>query len=121
MATVAVTSSNFQETIDNNDIVIVDAWAEWCGPCQRFAPIFEKASEAYDDVVFAKLDTDANQDVAAALQIQSIPTVMIFREQILVFSNAGVLSPQQLDELIGQVRGLDMDEVRKQIADGAGN
>lgn len=115
MATIDITGENFESTVSQDGIVLVDAWAEWCGPCKRFGPVFEKASEDHPDAVFAKLDTEANQDVAAGLQIQSIPTLMAFRDGILVFREAGALPPAALEDLISQVKGLDMDEVRKQV------
>ncbi len=116
MSTVTVTADNFRETITGNDIVLVDWWASWCPPCRAFAPVFEAASDQHSDLVFAKIDTEADQELSAALGIRSIPTLMIFREQVLVFSQAGALPPAVLEDLITQVRALDMDEVRKSIA-----
>ncbi|MDY3128217.1 MAG: thioredoxin [Corynebacterium sp.] len=115
MATIDITQDTFEDTVASDGIVIVDAWADWCGPCKRFAPIFEKASDQHPDVTFAKLDTEANQGLAAALEIQSIPTLMVFRDSILVFREAGALPPAALEDLIQQVKGLDMDEVRRQV------
>ena len=117
MATVELTEDNFEQTVSQDGIVLVDAWAEWCGPCKRFGPVFEKASEDHSDAVFGKLDTEANPGIAAALQIQSIPTLMVFRDSILVFREAGALPPAALEDLIQQVKGLDMDEVRRQVAE----
>ena len=115
MATIDVTEDTFEETVSGEGILLVDAWADWCGPCKRFAPVFEKASEEHSDVTFAKLDTEANQGLAAALQIQSIPTLMVFRDSIMVFREAGALPPAALDDLIKQVKDLDMNEVRRQV------
>lgn len=117
MTTRALTASDFEQTVLENDIVLVDFWAAWCGPCRMFAPVFEKASEAHPDIVFGKVDTEAEQSLAAAAQISSIPTLMAFRGGILVFSQPGALPAPALDDLIAQVRSLDMDSVRAQLAD----
>ncbi|MFP7663980.1 MAG: thioredoxin [Corynebacterium pyruviciproducens] len=116
MATIEVNESNFQDTISKDGIVLIDCWASWCGPCRAFGPVFEEASEKHTDAVFGKLDTEANQGIAAALQIQSIPTLMIFRDSILVYREAGALPAAALENLIQQVKGLDMDDVRRQVA-----
>lgn len=113
MATVEVTKGNFEDTTAGDGIVIVDAWAEWCGPCKRFAPVFDKASEEHEDITFAKLDTENNQDLAGELQIQAIPTLMVYRDGIEVFNQAGALPPAAFEDLIKQVRDLDMDKVRE--------
>lgn len=115
MSTVDVTEDTFEQTVTQDGIVFVDAWADWCGPCKQFAPTYEKASETHDDVVFTKLDTEANQQLASALEIQAIPTLMAFRDGIMVFRNAGALPPAAFDDLIQQVKGLDMEDVRRQI------
>ena len=115
MSTVDVTEDTFEQTVTQDGIVFVYAWADWCGPCKQFAPTYEKASETHDDVVFAKLDTEANQQLASALEIQAIPTLMAFRDGIMVFRNAGALPPAAFDDLIQQVKGLDMEDVRRQI------
>lgn len=117
MATVELTAENFEKTISEGDIVMVDFWAEWCGPCKRFGPIFEKASEATEGVVFGKLDTDAHQDLSAGLEIASIPTIMGFREGILVFNQAGAINGSQLDQVVNAIKELDMDEVRAQVTE----
>jgi len=103
--------------VTSNDIVLVDFWADWCGPCKRFAPVFEAASEAHPDIVFAKVDTEAEQGLSAAANIRSIPTLMAFRQGILVFNQAGALPAPALEQLIEGVRSLDMDKVREQLAE----
>lgn len=117
MATIEVTADNFQETIEKNPIVLIDYWAAWCGPCRAFGPIFEKAADENPDLTFAKVDTEAQGELAGALRINSIPTLMVFKEGILVFAQPGLLPAPALKELIQKVRELDMDEVRKQIAE----
>ncbi|WP_115728028.1 thioredoxin [Actinomyces culturomici] len=116
MATIALTNDNFETTVSGNPIVLVDFWAAWCGPCRQFGPVFEEASEKNPDIVFGKIDTDAEQDLARAAQISSIPTLMAFRDGIAIFRQAGALPGPALEDLISQIRDLDMDEVRKQIA-----
>lgn len=113
MATIALTQETFEETISGNDIVVIDFWASWCGPCKAFAPVFEKVSGQFTDVVFAKVDTDAQQELAAAFQIRSIPTLMIFRESTILFAQPGMVPEKVLVELVEKVRTLDMEEVRK--------
>lgn len=120
MATIALSKENFNETIAENDTVIIDFWAEWCGPCRTFAPTFEDASQQHDDIVFAKVDTEDQQELAGALGIRSIPTLMVFRDQILLYNEAGALPPPAFSDLIGQVKALDMDDVRRQIAEQEG-
>lgn len=115
MATVALNKDNFDETISSNEIVLVDFWASWCGPCRMFAPIFEAASNEHQDVVFAKVDTEAEQDLAAKFRIMSIPTLLVFRDHVLLYAQPGALPAAALEELIGKVRSLDMDQVRRQI------
>jgi thioredoxin 1 len=117
MATKDLTAADFRDTVSDNDIVLVDFWADWCGPCRMFAPTYEKVSEQHPDIVFGKVDTEAEQELAAAFQIRSIPTLMAFRGDVLLFNQAGVLPEAALDDLIEQIRALDMDEVRQQIAD----
>jgi thioredoxin 1 len=117
MATVTVTAENFQETLEKNNIVLIDYWADWCGPCKAFGPIFEKASEGHPDIAFGKCDTEKETELAATFQIRSIPMLMVFREQILIFAQPGLLPAAALEELITKIKELDMDEVRKQIAE----
>jgi thioredoxin len=115
MATVKLTTDNFEKTLADNEIVILDFWASWCGPCITFGPIFEKASEKHDDVVFGKIDTEAEQELAGSLGIRSIPTTMIFREGVLLFNQAGVLPEAGIAEVLDKARELDMDKVRADI------
>jgi len=116
VATINLTSENFKETIDNNGIVLVDFWAEWCGPCKMFAPIFQEVSEKYEDIVFGKVNTEEEQQLAAMFQIRSIPTLMIFRDQIVIFAQPGMLPGSALEEIIQKARDLDMDMVRAEVA-----
>lgn len=117
MATTNITGADFKDTIHGEGITLVDFWASWCGPCMRFGPIYEKASEANPDITFAKVDTEAEQGLASALGISSIPTLMVFRDDVLVYREAGALPASALDALITQVRELDMEEVKAKIAE----
>ncbi|MCZ4097899.1 thioredoxin [Streptomyces sp. SID13666] len=115
MSTVELTKDNFDEVVTKNDFVLIDFWAAWCGPCRMFAPVYEKAAEANPDLVFAKVDTEAQPELAASFDIQSIPTLMIVRDRVAVFAQPGALPAAALDDVIGQARALDMDEVRKSV------
>jgi thioredoxin 1 len=117
MATVDLTADTFEQTIVDNDIVLIDFWAEWCGPCKMFAPWYEEVSGNHDDVVFGKVDTEQEQALAASFNIRSIPTLMAFRDDILVFSQPGALPKEALEDLVGQIKALDMDDVRRQVAE----
>ena len=117
MATVELTKDNFEQTVNGNPIVIVDFWAPWCGPCRGFAPVFEQASEAHPDVVFAKVNSDEQQELAGAFNIRSIPTLMVFREKVILFQQAGALPGQALEQVLTQAKSLDMAKVHQEIAE----
>ena len=117
MAVVELTKENFEQVVTGNNTVIVDYWAPWCGPCRGFAPVFEKVSEMHPDVVFAKVNTDDEQEIAAHFQIRSIPTLMVFREQIIVFSQPGAMPQGAFEQVVTRAKALDMEEVRKQVAE----
>ncbi len=119
MAVIELSNDNFEQTIRNNNLVIVDFWAPWCGPCRSFAPIYELASEKHPDIVFAKVNTEEQHDLAGYFEIRSIPTLMIFREQIILFAQPGALPAAALDMVIDKTKALDMNEVRRQISENA--
>ena len=117
MAAIELTNENFRDTIDNNDVVLIDFWASWCGPCQSFGPVFEAASEKNPEMVFAKVNTEEQMELAAHFQVRSIPMLAIFKEQIMAFAQPGALPGSSLDQLVEQVKQLDMDKVRADIAE----
>ncbi len=119
MATQELTTTNFEQVVDDNDIVLIDFWADWCGPCHMFAPIYEKVSEQHPDLVFGKIDTEHQQELAGMFGIQSIPTIAVLRDGVLLFRQAGVLPEDALEDVITQVRELDMEEVHRQVAEQA--
>ncbi|MDH6521605.1 thioredoxin 1 [Streptomyces sp. SAI-135] len=119
MPTVDLTKDNFEETVTGSDILLIDFWAAWCGPCRMFGPVYDKASERHPDIVFGKVDTEAQPELAGAFQISSIPTLMAVRDRTVLYSQPGALPPQALEELIGKIRAVDMDDVRREAAAGS--
>ncbi|GGS17004.1 putative thioredoxin-2 [Streptomyces humidus] len=119
MPTVELTKDNFEETVTGSDIVLIDFWAAWCGPCRMFGPVYEKAAARHPDIVFGKVDTEAQPELAGAFQISSIPTLMAVRDRTVLYSQPGALPPQALEELIGKIRSVDMDDVRRKAAVGS--
>src|SRR3954468_23205146 len=117
MSTLSLTKDNFEQVVTGNDLVIIDFWAPWCGPCRAFAPTFDAASENHADVVFAKVNTDEEQEIAQAFSIRSIPTLMLFREKVVLFQEAGALPPSALEEVLTKAKGVDMEEVHREIAE----
>ena len=117
MATIELTTENFESTLAHDGIVLVDFWASWCGPCRQFGPVFERASEQHADVVFGKVDTEAQQELAGTFDIRSIPTLMVVRDRVVLYSQPGALPADALEDLIGQARAVDMDAVRKEAAE----
>ena len=115
MATIDLTNETFEQTVNENAMVIIDFWAPWCGPCKGFAPVYEKTSDAHPDVVFAKVNTDEQQELAGAFGIRSIPTLMVFREKVILFQQAGALPGQALEQVITQAKALDMEKVREEM------
>ncbi|MFJ9539094.1 thioredoxin [Streptomyces sp. NPDC101225] len=118
MPTVELTKDNFEETVTGSEIVLIDFWAAWCGPCRMFGPVYEKAAQRHPDIVFGKVDTEAQPELAGAFQISSIPTLMAVRDRTVLYSQPGALPPQALEELIGKIRAVDMDEVSRKTAAG---
>ncbi len=121
MATIELTKDNFEKTVTENTMVVVDFWAPWCGPCRGFAPVFERASETHADVVFGKVNTDEQQELAGSFGIRSIPTLMVFREKVILFQQAGALPASALEQLLSQAKALDMAQVHKEIAEQRAN